>query len=243
MSDEVRLICENGHLNTFIFKYSKGRKTPVCKICGAETYGECPNCGKRIKIPKKSKEIEYFYLIKCEECGKDFPWTEQAEDRAKALMQRCLPTKKDLQKEKQREIQKSLKEIEKIRAEQPKEKKAYFENSANNERNRRTIKLKNQPDESKVNKVPKTTVTKQRQKPKQKRIVSIAIIILFVVAIAFAYNKTHPTAEIDHSQTVYVSRTGIIHKDSNCCGMIHYEAMPDSTAHKKGYRECKVCYY
>jgi len=44
------------------------------------------------------------------------------------------------------------------------------------------------------------------------------------------------------SYTVYVSNYGKIHKNSNCSGMIYYEAMSYSEAIKKGYSRCQNCY-
>lgn len=42
--------------------------------------------------------------------------------------------------------------------------------------------------------------------------------------------------------TVYVSRTGKIHKRSNCSGMKYYIEMDQDAAINSGYNYCKKCY-
>ena len=56
-------------------------------------------------------------------------------------------------------------------------------------------------------------------------------------------SSTRPSTTSDNQfSTVYVSRNGVIHRQSNCSGMKYYTEMGYSDAIAAGYRLCSKCY-
>lgn len=43
-------------------------------------------------------------------------------------------------------------------------------------------------------------------------------------------------------QTVYISRSNLIHSDPHCSGMKYYTEMPLDEAQSNGYRKCSKCW-
>ena len=72
-------ICKNGHT----VNSSKKVQDKYCYHCGAETISECPHCNIDIRgdyeVPNVFVVGDKYDVPKyCFNCGKPFPWTEQA---------------------------------------------------------------------------------------------------------------------------------------------------------------------
>ena len=56
------------------------------------------------------------------------------------------------------------------------------------------------------------------------------------------YETAYDNNDDEYSAPVYVSRTGKIHKKSNCSGMKYYTVMDYDEAVNNGYDFCNNCY-
>ena len=74
-----------------------------------------------------------------------------------------------------------------------------------------------------------------------KKVVCSVLSIFFIFSLISCDNAEEKDDSYTYS-TVYVSRYGKIHSDSNCSGMKYYTAMPLDSALDAGYVLCKKCY-
>lgn len=93
----VAQYCLNGHPIVTNMKYPN-LKSEYCSKCGAATITRCSNCDTSIRGDIKVTSINYatqkpseMYYHKqrpnyCHKCGKPYPWTEQALEAAKMLI-------------------------------------------------------------------------------------------------------------------------------------------------------------
>lgn len=81
-------ICTNGHLITENFA-AADIPTRYCETCGARTITQCPNCKANIRGHLHFDGIEVCAPYKrpsfCYNCGKPYPWAEEAMAAAKEL--------------------------------------------------------------------------------------------------------------------------------------------------------------
>jgi hypothetical protein len=79
--EDVAQICRRGHIIVTSLKVSPQLRKAFCERCGAATISECQTCGRPIAgagYAPFGGGGPYQRPKYCEECGKQFPWTEMA---------------------------------------------------------------------------------------------------------------------------------------------------------------------
>jgi len=82
-------VCVRGHLiNADVERYPE-RNKKFCPECGGEVIDRCPDCKTQIQGQYHSSTAAFQRLLRptafCHDCGKPYPWQQEAIDAAKAL--------------------------------------------------------------------------------------------------------------------------------------------------------------
>ena len=82
------LICENGHVINSMHATMPEHSTRYCEVCGREGLSKCRNCEQPIRGYWHGGVIGMGYTkpAHCGMCGTPYPWTEQALEAGREIL-------------------------------------------------------------------------------------------------------------------------------------------------------------